>query len=79
MYATYHLKADELTADLIQSLKTVYHQREIVILPKDTYDKWEKNRHNAEFTEELQTRVRELDEGKGIVKTMAELEALANG
>ncbi|GHV38746.1 hypothetical protein AGMMS49546_09650 [Spirochaetia bacterium] len=78
MYATYHLKADEFNADVIQSLKNTFHQREIVILPKDEYDKWEKERHNAAFTAELQRRMKELDEGKGIVKTMAELEALAN-
>ena len=77
MYATYHLKADEFNADVIQSLKNTFHQREIVILPKDEYDKWEKALHNAAFTAELQQRMNELDEGKGIVKTMAELEALA--
>jgi hypothetical protein len=77
MYATYHLKADELTVDVVQSLKNTFHQREIVILPKDEYDEWEKVRHNAAFTAELRRRVKELGEGKGIVKTMAELEALA--
>ncbi|MDR1308203.1 MAG: hypothetical protein LBK74_11600 [Treponema sp.] len=50
-----------------------------MILPKDIYDEWEKTRYNAVFTEELRTRIRELNEGKGIVKTMAELEALADG
>ena len=79
MYPTYHLKADELDADIVQTLKNIFHQREIVILPKDEYDAWEKVRHNAVFTEELQNRIKELDEGKGIVKTMEELEALANG
>jgi hypothetical protein len=38
----------------------------------------EKMRHNRAFTEKLQQRIKALDEGKGIVKTMAELEALAN-
>jgi hypothetical protein len=38
----------------------------------------EKMRHNMAFTEKLQQRIKALDEGKGIVKTMAELEALAN-
>ncbi|GHV95408.1 hypothetical protein AGMMS50293_17280 [Spirochaetia bacterium] len=78
MYATYHLKADELNANVIRTLKNTYRQRDIVILPKDEYDEMEKARHNAAFTEELQRRMKELDEGKGIVKTMAELEALAN-
>jgi hypothetical protein len=78
MYATYHLKADELNADVIQNLKDAYHQREIVILPKDEYDEMEKARHNTAFTEELQNRIKDINEGQGIVKTMAELEAMAN-
>ncbi|GHV67701.1 hypothetical protein AGMMS49928_05320 [Spirochaetia bacterium] len=78
MYATYHLKADELNANIIQTLKNTFHQREIVILPKDEYDEMEKARHNAAFTAELQRRMKELDEGKGIVKTMAELRAMEN-
>jgi hypothetical protein len=79
MYATYHLKADELNTDVIQTLKNAFHQREIVILSKETYDEWEKERHNAAFTEKLRKSTQELDEGKGIIKTIAELEAMANG
>jgi hypothetical protein len=78
MYAAYHLKADELNADIIQTLKEVYRYDEIVILPKDEYDKMEKARHNAAFTEKLQRRIKNLEEGKGIVKTMAELRAMEN-
>ncbi|MDR2258651.1 MAG: hypothetical protein LBE14_05835 [Treponema sp.] len=76
MYAAYHLKVDELNAEVIQNLKNTFHQREVVILPKDTYDEWEKERHNAAFTAELEKRVKALDEGNGIVKTMAELRAM---
>jgi hypothetical protein len=79
MYAAYHLKADELNADVIQSLKNTFHQREIVILAKEEYDEWDAIRHNTAFTEELRSRIKDLDEGKGIVKTMEELEAIANG
>jgi hypothetical protein len=78
MYAAYHLKADELNADVIQSLKNTYHQREIVILPKDEYEEMEKARHNAAFTEELQSRIKDINEGQGIAKTIVELEAMAN-
>ncbi|MDR0599060.1 MAG: hypothetical protein LBG84_03125 [Treponema sp.] len=78
MYATYHLNADELNADVIQALKNAFHQREIVVLPKDEYDEMERARHNAAFTGKLRDSIRELEEGKGIVKTMAELEALAS-
>jgi hypothetical protein len=78
MYAAYHLNADELNADTLQILKNAFQNQKIVILPQETYEKWEKARRNTEFTEELQTRIRELDEGKGIVKTIADLEALEN-
>ena len=78
MYATYRLKADEFNAELIQSLKDTYQQGEIIILSKEDYDELEKFRYNAAFTEKLQYRIKNLDEGKGIIKTMAELEAIAN-
>jgi hypothetical protein len=76
MYAAYHLKVEEINADVIQDLKNIFHQREVVILPKDTYDEWEKERRNAAFTAELQRRMKTIDEGKGIVKTMADLRAM---
>ncbi|MDR1326537.1 MAG: hypothetical protein LBK00_10925 [Treponema sp.] len=76
MYATYHLKADELNAEVIQILKSAYNQQEIVILPKKAYDEWEKERYNAAFTRKLQQGLRDIEEGQGIVKTMAELKAM---
>ena len=74
----YHLNTEELNIDIIHNIKGLFHAREIVILPKADYAEMEKVRYNAEYTEELQTRINELAEGKGIVKTMAELEALAD-
>jgi hypothetical protein len=79
MYAAYHLKADELNADVIQTLKNAFYQQKIVILTKETCDEWEKERRDAAFTEKLHKSIRELDEGKGIIKTIAEIEAMANG
>jgi len=79
MYATYHIRADEINDDFIKTLKNTFRQDELVILPKNAYTEIEKDRHNAAFTEKLQNRIKALDEGKGIVKTMAELEAIANG
>jgi len=79
MYATYCLRADELNEGLVQTLKNTYQQREIIILSKEDYDEeLEKVRHNTAFTEKLQQRIKALDEGKSIVKTLAELEAIAN-
>lgn len=53
----------------IQQLKDAFHEREIVILPKDEYAEMEKARHNLAYTGEI-------EEGNVIVKTMAELEAM---
>jgi hypothetical protein len=76
MYATYHLNADELNADTLQSLKNTFQNQEIVILPKETYEEWERERHNAAFTEKLLRGMRDIEEGRGIVKTIAELRAM---
>ena len=78
MYAAYHLRANEINDDVVQMLKNTYQNDEIVILPQNAYAEVEKIRHNAAFTEKLERRIKALDEGKGIVKTMAELEAMEN-
>jgi hypothetical protein len=78
MYATYHLRADEINDEVVQTLKNTYRHDEIVILPKNAYTEIEKIRHNAAFTEKLQQGIRDIEDGRGIVKTMAELEAMEN-
>ena len=79
MYAAYHLRADELNDKVVQTLKNTYQQDEIVILPKVVYAEIERMLHNAGFTEKLQQGIRDIEEGRGIVKTMVELEAMGNG
>ena len=76
MYAAYYLRADELNDEVVQTLKNTFRQDEIVILPKAAYDEIEKIRYNAVFTEKLQQGVRDIEEGRGIVKTMDELKAM---
>jgi len=78
MYTTYHLRADEINNDVIQMLINTFRHDEIVILPKNAYTEIEKIRHNTVFTEKLQQGIRDIKEGRGIVKTMAELEAMEN-
>ena len=78
MYAAYHLRADEINDDVIQALKNTYRNDEIVILPKNAYTEIEKIRHNAAFTEKLQQGIQDIVEGRGIIKTMAELEIMEN-
>ena len=76
MYATYHLRVDELNDEIIQTLKTTFQQDEIVILPKAAYAEIEKIQHNAAFTEKLRQGIQDIKEGLGVVKTMVELEAM---
>jgi len=76
MYTTYHLRADEINDDVIKTLKNTYRHDEIVILPKNAYTEIEKNRHNKVFTEKLRQGVKDIEERRGIVKTMVELEAM---
>ena len=76
MYAAYHLRADELTDEVVQTLKNTFQQDEIVILPKGIYTEIEKLRYNTAFTEKLRQGLQDIEAGRGIVKTMAELEAM---
>ena len=76
MYAAYHLRADELSDEVVQNIKNTYRKDEIVILPKNVYTEIEKMLHNAVFTEKLQQGIKEIEDGRGVVKTMAELEAM---
>ncbi|GHT83847.1 hypothetical protein FACS1894137_06030 [Spirochaetia bacterium] len=76
MYAAYHLRADEITADVINNIKNTYHDRELVVLPKDTYEELERVRKNAEYWAKIDRSIEELAAGGGIVMTMAELEAM---
>jgi len=78
MYATYHLRANEINDDVVQTLKKTYQNDEIVILPQNAYAEVEKILHNAAFTEKLEQGIRDIEEGRGIVKTMAELETMEN-
>jgi len=66
MYATYHLRADEINDAFVQTLKNTYRHDEIVILPKNAYTEIEKMRHNAAFTEKLQQGIRDIEEGRGV-------------
>ena len=76
MYATYHLRANELNDDVINILKAAFQQKEIVILSKEAYTEIERAWHNSALTEKLQQGIRDIEAGRGIVKTIAELEAM---
>jgi len=68
---------EDLSVGFIEMQKNTYRQNEIIILSKIDYDELEKNSHNTAFTAKLQNRIKSLDEGKCITKTMSELETIA--
>ena len=78
MHVIYRLRADELSEEFIQTLKNTYQDQEIIIISKENYEEeLERIRSNAVSTEKTPQRAMTLDEGKGIVKTIAELQAIA--
>jgi len=76
MYAAYHVKVDDLNDEVVRTIKTIYRRGEVVILPKEAYTEIEKMRHNTTFTEKLRQGMQDIEEGRGIVKSIAELEAM---
>ena len=76
MYAAYHLHTNELNDEVVETLKNIFRQKEIVILSKEAYTEIEKNRYNSAFTEKLHQGIQDIEASRGIVKTMAELEAM---
>jgi len=50
----------------------------LYVLLKDAYTEIEIIRHNTAFTEKLLQGIRDIEEGRGVVKTMVELEAMEN-
>jgi hypothetical protein len=76
MNTAYHIKASELSNELIQTIKKTFKTNNIVVLPETDYNML-KDRHNAEYLAKLDKSFQQLSEGKVIVKTMDELEKMA--
>jgi antitoxin YefM len=52
------------------------HNRNVVVLSETAYNELEKARRNAEYLSMVDKSMQELEAGKGIVKTIGELEAM---
>ncbi|GHV14686.1 hypothetical protein AGMMS49938_11270 [Fibrobacterales bacterium] len=78
MYATYHLQTDELSSRVIDSIKDVFKNQRLVILTEAAYSEMEKSKRNLEYLARIDKAEKDIDSGKGIVKTIAELEKLAD-
>jgi hypothetical protein len=75
MLITIKLREDELTTDLIQSIKNSFKGREIEIQISDAQDETNYLLSSRENKKHLYKSMQEFEEGKGIVMTVAELEA----
>lgn len=49
----------------------------LVVLSERDYNELEKAKRNAEYLEKIDRSVRQIDEGRVVVKTMEQLEAMA--
>jgi antitoxin YefM len=51
--------------------------KNVVLVSENDYNEMAKARQNAEYLEKLDRSIRQLEEGKVVVKTLDELEAMA--
>jgi antitoxin YefM len=72
------VKANEISNDFIQSVKNTYKTQRVVVLAEKEYQEIVKARRNAEYLSKLDKARADLAEGKGIVLSMEQLEALAD-
>ncbi|MDR3275786.1 MAG: hypothetical protein LBT11_01020 [Treponema sp.] len=73
------VQANEISNDFIQRVKNTYKTQRVVVLAEKEYQKMQKEKawHNAEYLAMLDRSFRQLEEGKVVVKTMEELDEMA--
>ena len=64
---------------MIAATDTVRVPANMVLIPYEEYEKLLKARENDEYRKKLEKAVTQSKQGKVVVKSMEELEALANG
>ena len=73
MTATYTLPAEEITADILQSIKEAFKGKTVDIVVSETMDETEYLLSSPANRESLMRSIKELEEGKGITFTIEEL------
>jgi uncharacterized protein YnzC (UPF0291/DUF896 family) len=77
MNGTLAIRANEISNDFIQTVKNTYKTQRVVVLAEKEYQEMQKARRNAEYLAKLDRSFQQLEEGKVVVKTMAELDEMA--
>ena len=74
MTTTYHLNVNELSMELINSIKAAFKDKTIEITVAEALDETEYLLSSKANREHLERSMKELEEGKGIVFTVEELQ-----
>ena len=74
MTTTYKLNANQLSEDILRSIKEAFKDKEIEIVVSDSVDETEYLFSTEANKKHLYKSIEELAEGKGIAMTLAELQ-----
>lgn len=55
------------------------NNKNVVVISEDAYNTLIRSQRNEAYLAQIDASLRELEEGKGIVKSLSELEAMTNG
>ncbi|GAB6393493.1 MAG: hypothetical protein MdMp014T_2866 [Treponematales bacterium] len=78
MNAAMQIRTNDIPAGLVQTLKNTFRGQTVVVLPEAEYREMAKAKRNAEYLAGIDKAARDIEEGRGVVKTLEELEALAD-
>ena len=67
MYSTYRLKAEELSNDFVESVKSAYHDKEIEIIIQDVQDETEYLLSSNANKEHLLKAVEEINNNENLI------------
>jgi PHD/YefM family antitoxin component YafN of YafNO toxin-antitoxin module len=70
--------AKDITKDFVNTLVSLYHDANLVILSEPDYEKMRRAERNAEYLAKLDQAHADLEAGKGITLSMEQLEAMAD-
>ena len=72
MYSTYKLNADELSSDILKSIKSAYQHKEIEIIVQDIQDETEYLLSSDTNKEHLLKAVKEINNKENLVEVKLE-------
>jgi hypothetical protein len=78
MNGTLVVQADEIGADFVGTLKSMFKSERIVIVPEREYEDLTREKHNNEYLKKLAKSFQELEDGKGIAMTLEQMAAMEN-